>query len=42
MLRFLIILWLIVALIVEIPQLINEFKSIIKGVPENIDDFLLY
>lgn len=46
MLEFLIMLWLIIALVIEIPKLIQEFKDskrIIKGEirPEDIDKFIL-
>jgi hypothetical protein len=43
MLEFLIMLWLIIALIIEIPKLIQEIKRIIKGDirPEDIDKFIL-
>lgn len=46
MLKFLIVLWLIIALIVEIPRLIQEFKDlkrIRKGDirEEDVDDFIL-
>lgn len=46
MIDFLIMLWLIIALIVEIPKLIQEFKNlkrIRKGDirEEDVDDFIL-
>ena len=43
MLEFLIMLWLIVALIIEIPKLIQDLKYTIKGDirPEDIDKFIL-
>ena len=46
MLDFLIMLWLVIALIIEIPKLIQEFKDskrIIKGDirAEDIDKFIL-
>lgn len=41
MLEFLIMLWLIIALVIEIPKLIKELKNLIKGIPEDIDKFIL-
>ena len=43
MLEFLIMLWLIIALIIEIPKLIQEIKRIIKGdiSLEDIEKFIL-
>ena len=46
MLKFLIMLWLIVALILEIPKLIQEFKDLIRMAkgdirPEDIEKFIL-
>ena len=43
MLEFLIMLWLIIALIIEMPKLIQEIKRIIKGDirPEDIEKFIL-
>ena len=46
MLKFLIMLWLVIALIIEIPKLIQEFKDskrIIKGDirEEDVDKFIL-
>ena len=43
MLEFLIMLWLIIALIIEIPKLIQDLKYTIKGEirPEDIDKFIL-
>lgn len=46
MLDFLIMLWLVIALIIEIPKLIQEFKDLIRMAkgdirPEDIEKFIL-
>lgn len=46
MIDFLIMLWLVIALIIEIPKLIQEFKDLIRMAkgdirPEDIEKFIL-
>ena len=43
MLEFLIMLWMTIALIVEIPKLIQDLKRLIKGdiKEDDIDDYIL-